>query len=139
MALEMSPNKYARAAHYHLDAKKKIVEAGNSRKLKEWQKYSTVTKEEFLDALEWLCDDPLNQWHRPTREVGLTPTGLVKLKHCYYDDGSFEGFADPNGRRWCGALFHTPARNEFERLNMADENGLVRSLQQISISALDQV
>jgi hypothetical protein len=44
------------------ETKKKIVEAGNSHVFNEWHRLTNgaITMEDFIDALEWLCDDPCN-------------------------------------------------------------------------------
>lgn len=108
-----------------LEAKKKAVEEGKSRIFANWQKFAGITKEEFIDALEWLHDDPMPDG-KLTRELGCTMPanagipadkiamwgeseehapgvdGLHRLSRHYHDDGSFAGFADEHGRSWGG-------------------------------------
>ncbi|MHA2719558.1 hypothetical protein [Streptococcus agalactiae] len=60
----------------NFEIKKKIVEEGNSELFELWQKAGLLTKEEFLDLLEWVCDDPMPEG-RLTREVGLFRTGYI--------------------------------------------------------------
>lgn len=43
------------------DIKKKLVLEGNSRIFNDWAEQSTITAEEFLENLEWVCDDPMQK------------------------------------------------------------------------------
>jgi hypothetical protein len=142
-----------RDAGFGLQAKKKIVEAGNSAILKNWQSVSIITKEQFLEALEWLCADPLDECSRLTREVGLIPTGCVKLQRVYSEkpisphckkimkitEFCYAEEEDPMQWEWCGANFRIPARNENERKYYADADGMVSQFWKVSISAVDKI
>ena len=57
-----------------LNLKKRIIKDGNSEVLKEWQRYCGITEEEFIEALEWLAEDPMTPLGRPTRAIGTTLT-----------------------------------------------------------------
>lgn len=94
------------------EAKEKIVNAGESKILKNWMEHSTITAQDFLTALEWVCNDPLDDKGRMTREIGLTPTGIVKLDRVYNASGVC-GFYH-NGKLWDGEWFERPASNNKE-------------------------
>ena len=70
-------NRYALENNHFFETKKKIVLAGESRIFNNWKEHSTITREEFLEALEWVCSDPLKEDGRMTREIGLTPTRII--------------------------------------------------------------
>ena len=55
------------------EAKRRIVEAGDSLICNEWQRLTNdaFTVDEFVDALRWLCDDPCDDRGRLTRELVL--------------------------------------------------------------------
>jgi hypothetical protein len=58
------------------EAKKKIVEAGNSVIFNDWHRLTNgaVTMDDFIDALEWLCADPCDGGiakNKLTRELVL--------------------------------------------------------------------
>lgn len=74
------------------EKKKKIVEEGKSTVFENWSKNAKISKKEFLEELEWLCADPKNERGQLTRELGCTPTGMVRLKRIYSKTGSFLGF-----------------------------------------------
>ncbi|MDO4432002.1 MAG: hypothetical protein Q4B80_01670 [Aerococcaceae bacterium] len=61
----------------NFETKKKIVLSGNSKLFKQWEKFGKVTQEEFLEALEWVCADPLDEAGLMTREVGLVGIGYI--------------------------------------------------------------
>lgn len=56
------------------ETKKKIVLAGNSRIFNDWAAHSTITMDEFISALQWLCEDALDKNGKITRESRLLPT-----------------------------------------------------------------
>ena len=55
------------------ETKKKIVLAGNSRIFNDWAAHSTITMDEFISALQWLCEDALDENGKLTREIALAP------------------------------------------------------------------
>lgn len=75
--------------NYLFDIKKKIVLAGDSEIFKNWSEHSTITVDDFLKALEWVCEDEFDEQNRRTRWIGLEPNRIVRLKACY---GRFYGF-----------------------------------------------
>jgi hypothetical protein len=121
----------------NVEIKKKIIQSGNSKVLKEWQKHSTVTQDEFLEAVEWVCGDPLDERNHLTREIGLEPDGIVKLDRVQNCETTAFYRVD-NSRLWSGAIFKIPATTDREKL-FADENGMLKQLYKISLSALDRV
>lgn len=102
----------------NFEIKKKIVLSGNSEIFKNWSEHSNITKEDFIEALEWLCNDPLDESGRMTREIGLTPDRIVKLSRGYTWFGKVMLYL--NGRVWCGAQFTRPCQNEHEKLFSLD-------------------
>lgn len=95
------------------EIKKKIVLSGNSRIFCNWSEHSTITQDDFLSALEWLCDDPLDDKGRQTRELALAPDRIVKLRRSYDSFGltAFYEFPKDNGgsgglgQLWSGEKF----------------------------------
>lgn len=117
-------------------AKKKTVLSGKSKIFKNWAAHSTITEKDFIEALDWLCDDALDEKGRMTREIGLTPTGIVKLHRIYDDLGFCSLFLGEE--RWTGAYFKTPCTTEKERLfSMDGEN--IEAKYNISLSCRDRV
>ena len=94
-------------------AKAKIVKAGNSKVLNSWKEHSIITKADFLAALEWVCNDPMDDKGRMTREIGLTPTCIVKLSRVYNAFGMCTFFH--NGNVWDGAVFARTATEKERR------------------------
>lgn len=63
------------------ETKAKIVRKGGSEVFANWHKCGLVTEDEFLEALEWLCDDPGDApGRRMTREIGLEVTPDMEMK-----------------------------------------------------------
>ena len=57
----------------NFEIKKKIVLAGDSRIFKDWEAHSTITMDDFISALQWLCEDALDGNGKLTREIALAP------------------------------------------------------------------
>ena len=139
--LENKYNEYSASASPKIDfeSKKKIVLEGESKIFKNWAEHSTITQEEFLEALEWLCNDPCNGGstkNRMTREIGLTPTEIVKLNRCYGVE-DFCTFRYSNGELWDGALWERMPETEKEKKFFGDKP--VSERHKISISCKDWV
>ena len=64
----------------YFEVKKNIVLTGNSRIFNNWAEHSSITADDFIVALEWVCDDPLDANGMLTREIALAPDGIVKLR-----------------------------------------------------------
>ena len=63
------------------ETKAKIVRKGGSEVFANWHKCGLITEDEFLEALEWLCDDPEDApGGRMTREIGLEVTPDMETK-----------------------------------------------------------
>lgn len=116
--------------------KKKLVEEGHSKVFKEWSKYSTITKEDFIKALEWVCNDPLTADGKVTREIGLTPTNIVKLTRVYNDLGLSSLYKD--GEWWNGETFTKPCENEREKLFSYDGRN-IEGTYKVSISCRERI
>ena len=94
----------------------------NSKIFRSWQEHSTITEAEFVEALRWLHDDPRDEQGRMTREIGLTPTGILRLTRTYTNDGRCYFYH--NGELWNGEHFSTPCRTEKEKRFSADGENL---------------
>ena len=106
----------------------------NSKIFQNWKEHSTITEEEFVSALAWLHDDPRDEQGRMTREIGLTPTGILRLNRAYTDQGLCYFYHD--GELWNGEHFTTQCRNEKERAFSADGENLI-TLHKITLSPED--
>lgn len=120
----------------HFYTKEKIVLAGGSKILSNWQKHSTVTVKEFLEALEWLCKDPLTENGYMTREIALTPYGVKKLRRVTDVWGLVYFYDWYTGLIWSGEVFERPSVTEKEKCFFGDT---VKELQKISISCKDHI
>lgn len=96
----------------NFEIKKKIVLAGNSRTFNNWKEHSTITVENFIDALEWLCEDQFDEYGRTTRAIGLESNKIVRLDTIYDNRIGCAGYIDIDGlgnpglhKWWEGALF----------------------------------
>lgn len=120
----------------NFEAKAKIVASGNSRIFKAWNEaLPNLTEEMFLKELEWLCGDPLDNFGKLTREIGLTSYGIVRLKRNYNQGSGLTTIRYEDGRLWDGDFFRRPCSNK----NYADENGMITEHHKISLSARDRV
>lgn len=104
----------------NFEIKKKIVLAGNSRIFNNWKEHSSITVENFIDALEWLCEDQFDEYGRTTREIGLEPNRVVRLCAIYDKLTGCAGYVDieelkkPGLHKWWeGALFNDGFRHKI--------------------------
>lgn len=93
------------------EAKKRVVQAGKSRICNNWVEHTDITPQDFLDALEWVCEDPFDEEGRITREIGLEQNRIVRLQ-IFRDDSTglmslvdIEVLKKPLPHRWEGAWF----------------------------------
>lgn len=206
--------------HHGYNYKKRLVQEGKSQIFKNWASHSSITAEEFLENLEWVCDDPMQkfkfmsgygalknqvaclsainvetfeeflkalEWgcdvpmhevtlmdsyavlkdqiarssvitaeafaeflkgleqlykleesytvQRMTREIGLTPTGIVRLRRVNDAHGNFVGFYRQDGRLWGGAIFERPC-TEAEKPFYGDT---IKQCHKIAISCMDHI
>ena len=115
----------------YFEVKKNIVLTGNSRIFNNWAEHSSITADDFIVALEWVCDDPLDANGMLTREIALAPDGIVKLRRIndhhtgitsfYKVEGDNGGENGKLGTIWGGEIF---------------DDGFMRK---ISLSAKDRV
>lgn len=97
----------------NFETKKKIVLAGGSRIFKDWSAHSSITVEDFLDALQWVCADPLDATGKLTREIALAPDRIVKLRRvndnlgmtAFYEYPCDNGGDGKLGSLWSGEKF----------------------------------
>lgn len=54
------------------DVKMKVLKSSNSKVFKERNRYCGIQEDEFIEALEWLAEDPRTPLGRPTRAIGIT-------------------------------------------------------------------
>ena len=93
--------------------KKKIVLAGNSRIFNDWAAHSSITKNEFISALQWVCEDALDENGKLTREIALAPGCIVRLRRVndslgmtgFYEYPSDNGGTGALGALWNGEKF----------------------------------
>ena len=97
----------------NFEIKKKIVFAGDSRIFNDWAAHSTITMDEFVSALQWLCEDALDENGKLTREIALAPDRIVKLRRsndrfgmtAFYEFPSDNGGTGTLGSLWGGEKF----------------------------------
>lgn len=95
-------------------AKSKCIFSGKSDIFKNWSENSSITVDDFIENLEWVCDDTLDEKGRMTREVALTPTGIKKLKRVYDSHGICSNI-DESGKLWEGENFPFTVTTEEEK------------------------
>ena len=78
---------------FNLRHKTAQVKAGESKVFNNWKEWGLVTEEEFIDALTWLCDDPLNEDGRLTRELAMLETEDMRNKKLSERGGGWARFA----------------------------------------------
>lgn len=113
----------------NFEIKRQIVLAGNSRIFNDWAAHSTITMDDFISALQWVCEDALDKNGKLTREIALAPDRIVKLRRIN-DSRGMTGFyeypIDNSGTGSLGALWNG---EKFP-------DGFVRK---ISLSAKDRI
>lgn len=131
------------------DIKKNLVVDGKSEIFSSWQEVvTTLTAEEFLENLKWVCDDPCENGDGTgilTREIGLTNSGIVRINRVY-DKGITIMYRLDNGRVWEGDFFKVPCIEKFvknadkvKRMGYADSDGMISIRFKPSISARDRI
>lgn len=68
-----SENRVAGLAENNYSTKEKIVMNDGSKVFKNWNQFGMISKNEFLEALKWVCMDPMDNG-RITRKIGLEVT-----------------------------------------------------------------
>lgn len=78
-----------------LENKIKLVNEGKSKVFNNWTYQTGVTKNEFIEALKWLEEDPMMvvaSVKRLSREIGCKANGeLIHGKRFYLKNGEFCG------------------------------------------------
>lgn len=102
-------------------------------------RFSIITAEAFaesLEDLELVCglEDGYTV-ERMTREIGLTPTGIVRLQRVNDARGNFVGFYRQDGSLWNGASFKRPCA-EAEKPFYGDTT---EEWQKICLSCRDRI
>ena len=129
------------------EIKRKIVIDGKSEIFSSWHEVvTTLTAEEFLENLKWVCDDPCeNGDGMLTREIGLTTSGIVRINRVY-DRGLTIMYRADNGELWEGDFFKVPCIEKYvknadkaKRMGYADSDGMITIRFKPSISARDRI
>lgn len=97
----------------NFETKKKIVLAGNSRIFNDWAAHSTITMDDFISALQWVCEDALDENGKLTREIALATGRIVRLRRVndslgmtgFYEYPCDNGGAGSLGALWNGEMF----------------------------------
>ena len=113
---------------------KTFIFNSNSKIFLNWCEHSTITEAEFASALKWLHGDPRDDQGRMTREIGLSPTGILRLTRTYTNDGRCYFYH--GGELWNGEHFSTPCRTEKEKRFSADGESIV-AFHKITLSPED--
>ncbi len=70
----MTVRKMLKTKKFNLNHKKNQINTNNSEIFNNWRKFGLITKNEFIENLEWVCNDPLDDKERLTREIALVIT-----------------------------------------------------------------
>mgnify|MGYP004592805673 FL=1 len=97
----------------NFEVKKNIVLSGNSHIFNDWAAHSTITMDDFISALHWVCEDALDENGKLTREIALAPDRIVKMRRVndslgmtsFYEYPSDNGGAGALGALWNGEKF----------------------------------
>lgn len=79
---------------FHLKRKIELVKNGQSKVFENWKEYGLITEDEFIEALNWLCSDPLTGDGNLTREIALMVTKDMENKILSERTDGSEKFAD---------------------------------------------
>ena len=91
---------------------KKIVEAGESKIFQNWNEFTGISAEDFLEGIKWLCEEPIRypEGHKSAgklrRELGIRKSGeLVRLRRVYGKCGLCSFYEDkPLGELWANGV-----------------------------------
>lgn len=85
--------------------KEKIVKRGESKTFDNWKKFANITEFDFLEGLKWLCDDPLTEDGKLTRQLGchIGTHRVVKLKRVYGPECLCSFYEVETGKLWGGS------------------------------------
>lgn len=97
----------------NFEIKRQIVLAGNSRIFNDCAAHSTITMDDFIRALQWVCEDVPDEIGKLTREIALAPDRIVKLRRVndrsgmagFYEYPSDNGSVGSLGALWNGEKF----------------------------------
>lgn len=85
---------------YNFEKKRRIIRNGESKLLKEWQQYSTITADQMLEMIDWIEKDPERNF------AALTSTGWKPLTK--REERTLTVFRDLDGNAWDGEHFEMP-------------------------------
>ena len=109
------------------EIKKHIVESGGSKVFNAWHELvPSLTKEEFVENLKWLCEDPCAEYGNE---------GIIHLQKKYPKVGPASYFTE-DGKRWEGSTFDVSC-DEREKEFLGKETR--KTVQKIQIEPYDKV
>lgn len=125
---------------HNYELKRRIVQEGKSKVFIAWKKLvPSLTEEEFIENLRWLCHDQRENGDgtgRLTREIGLTSQGIVHLTR--QNDWLTSFYRDDTNELWTGDFFKIKiAADKNKAVKIAD--GMITQHAKISLSAEDRV
>lgn len=96
-----------KAKRFNLKHKTAQVKAGRSKVFQNWKEWGLVTEDEFIDALTWLCDDPLTEDGKLTRELAMIETEDMWKKQM---------MSRPNGHKYASSYDESNLKGELVKL-----------------------
>lgn len=126
---------------FNFEIKRRLVVEDKSKIFTAWKELvPSITKEDFIENLEWLCNDPReygNGEGRLTREIGLTTKGIVHLTR--QNEWLTTFYREDNKELWGGDFFTVKGDEKAVKMGLADKNGMVFVRRKISLSAEDRI
>ncbi len=119
-------------------AKKIHIMGGNSEVYQRYRKiYPLLSRDEFILAIRWLCDDSRDINGHTTRAITITPKGIKMLKkvNCLTFTNLFEVIG---GKKWDGEVREIDAITEHQK-KFADEMGKLYLLDKSYITADNKI
>ncbi|WP_462333624.1 hypothetical protein [Limosilactobacillus oris] len=134
------------------DTKKKIVENGGSKIFNNWNEKFGISKDEFIENLKWVCEDPANGHSTVTnkndgltREIAIDANhdAIVRAECMSMSDEARKMFGQSYDENKCEAhivklhrIVNSFGRTEYYRI---DNGKLFESVQFIAISARNRI
>ncbi|WP_242363769.1 hypothetical protein [Limosilactobacillus antri] len=136
----------------NFDSKKKIVENGSSEIFNNWNEKFGISKDEFIENLKWVCEDPANGRSTVTtkndgltREIAIDANhdARVRAENMSMSDEARKMFGQPYDESKCEAhivklrrVVNDFGHTEYYRI---DNGKLFESVHFIAIGARDRV
>lgn len=127
--------------NFNFELKKRLIEEGNSEVFKSWKALvPSLTEEEFIDNLRWLCHDQRENGDgtgQLTRAIGLTAKGIVHLTR---QNGWVTAlYREDTKKLWTGDFFRVQSDAKAIKMGYADKDGTIVMNANISLCAEDRV